>query len=72
MPDEPMDLTLPVSAISANRINGSSNFDKSDSAGATRIADLQEQVSVELVGFVENFYLSVFKRRESPQDVRDV
>ncbi|XP_027134384.1 bromodomain-containing protein 3-like [Larimichthys crocea] len=44
MPDEPMDLTLPVSAISANRINGSSNFDKSDSAGATRIADLQEQL----------------------------
>ncbi|KAG8010845.1 Bromodomain testis-specific protein, partial [Nibea albiflora] len=44
MPDGLVGLTLPASAIAANRVNGSTNFNTSDSAGTTRIAELQEQL----------------------------
>lgn len=60
MPDEPVESVSPTSAVSAKSagfsgisVNSSANLDKSDPAEerATRLAELQEQVGAEQVGF---------------------
>lgn len=60
MPDEPVELISPMGAVSAKNadfsgisVNSSSSLDKSDLAEerATRLAELQEQVGAEQVGF---------------------
>lgn len=54
MPDEPVSASSAKSpGFRAMSVNSSSNFDKSDLAEerATRLAELQEQVGAEQVGF---------------------
>lgn len=71
MPDEPVESLSPMSAVSPKSAgfggisgSGSSNLDKSNLAEerATRLAELQEQVGAEQVGF----YTDLFKFSNTP------